>query len=179
MPARAQDKPDDADRAREKYCKSLSEADRLKLEICSTQEERDAAEARKRQEAIAEHEKPTHSRFPKWLHIDSMWMPGNFQEHTYGVIGLHITVANLDRVYFYGPPGFMLLVEDNGFSHRVRPALTWGVSLFLVNFRIPTTNHSARLFLNVSKYWTTTGLDAETSYVNGRDLAGLSFTWNR
>ena len=91
---------------------------------------------------------------------------------TYGLIGAHFTVANVGRVYFYGPPGVMLLLlpGENG-DRRWQPALTWGLSIRLIDIRFPGATHPSRLFANFAKCWT--GTDQRF----GIDMAGLSLTW--
>ena len=82
----------------------------------------------------------------------------------------HLAVANLGRVYLYGPPGVLLLLNDTPGGHEIRPALTWGVSVYLTEFRVPGVSRPAQLFVNLSKCWTRGG------YQNGLNMSGLSVT---
>lgn len=165
--------PDPGDSKQDTYCKALPEQKRRATEACKTDEERREDEYQRRVKERLEREKPTHSSFLKWLHVDGLWAPTTLGTGTFGMIGSHVTIANVGRVNFFGPPGVMLLLEDAGGSHRIRPAITWGISVYLIDFRPPGAHHMAQLFLNLAKAQTFG--DART----GMDLAGLSITWKK
>ena len=120
-----------------------------------------------------DEEKKKHSSFLKWFHIDGVWVPTESGASSYGLIGAHLAVANLGRVYFYGPPGVMLLVDHRNGGHEFHPALTWGVSVYLTDFHVPGVRRPAQLFLNLSKCWTRGG------YQTGLNMGGLSVTWKK
>lgn len=154
-------------------CASLPEKKRRATEICKTDEERREDEYQRRVAERLEKEKPTRTSFLRWLHIDGLWAPTTWGTGTIGLVGTHVTIANVGRVNFFGPPGVMLLLEDTGEGRQVRPAMTWGISVYLADFRSPGTNNTAQLFLNLAK--------AQTfgDQRSGMDLAGLSITWKK
>jgi hypothetical protein len=154
-------------------CAKLSEPKRRATQACKTEEEKREDEYQKRVAERAEKEKPTHTSFLRWLHFDGLWAPTTLGSGTFGLIGTHMTIANVGRVNFFGPPGVMLLLENSGGSRHIRPAMTWGISVYLVDFRPPGSDNTARLFLNLAK--------AQTfgDQRGGMDLAGLSVTWKK
>jgi len=149
-------------------CEKLSEKRRRQTEECKTPEEKAQDEYEALLKKRMDRERNKHSSFLKWFHIDGVWVPTESGVASYGLIGAHLAVANLGRVYFYGPPGVMLLLNDTGSGHEIRPALTWGVSVYLTEFRVPGVKRPAQLFLNLSKCWTRGG------YQNGLNMSGLS-----
>jgi hypothetical protein len=162
-----------SDQDRPVKCDSLSEKRRRQTEECKTPEEKaeDAYQALLKKRL--DEEKKKHSSFLKWFHVDGVWVPTESGASSYGLIGAHLAVANLGRVYFYGPPGVMLLVNNTKGGHEFRPALTWGVSVYLTDFHVPGVRRPAQLFLNLSKAWTRGG------YQNGLNMSGLSVTWKK
>jgi hypothetical protein len=157
----------------ERYCTSLPEQKRRTTEACKTDEERREDEYQRRLAEQLEKEKPTRTSFLKWLHFDGLWTPTTWGTGTFGLIGSHVTIANVGRVNFFGPPGVMLLLEDTGTSRSIRPAITWGVSVYLMDFRPLGTGTTAQLFLNLAQ--------AQTfgDRKSGLDLAGFSVTWKK
>lgn len=151
----------------------MPEGERRKTDACKTDEERRWDDYERRQKEAEKKERISRTSFLKWMHVDSLWVPTVLGATTYGLIGAHLAVANVGRVYFYGPPGFMLLLEDGGTSRRVRPALTWGISVHLTEFRVPGTSRDAQLFVNLARCWTVG--DAS----GGLDMGGLSVTWKK
>jgi hypothetical protein len=136
------------------------------------QKRRDAAYQRVVKQRM-EEEKPPHSLFPKWLHADGLWMPTTIGVSTYGIAGAHVVVANIDRVYFFGPPGFMLVLDDTGGQRRIRPALTWGISVLLFDLPVPGARRTAQVYFNMTKCWTS------GPYQDAVNLAGLSIAWKK
>ena len=120
-----------------------------------------------------EKEKPTHSRFPKWLHTDVLWIPSQTGVHSYGLIGAHIVVINIDRVYVFGPPGIMLVLDDIGSERRLRPAFTWGMSVLVGNLTVPGLQRTAQFYVNLTKSWTM------GNFQTGLDMVGLSVSWKK
>lgn len=159
---------------RQKYCASLSESKRRQTDICKTEEER-AEDARQQHlKEQAEKEKPTRTSFLQRMHLDGLWIPTSTGVGQYGLIGTHLDVASIGRVHLFGPPGMMMVLEraeDGGW--RVRPELTWGVSLYLSDVRFPGSKHHAQLFFNLTKAW------SATNFQTGRDMAGLSLSWKK
>jgi hypothetical protein len=158
---------------REVPCASLSESERLKTERCLTDEERIKAEQEKRQREAQQREKATHSSFLRWVHVDALWIPAASGNQTFGLVGTHLAVANVGRIYFYGPPGVILLRQPNGHGWSYRPGFSWGFSVYLTEAKVPGTTHHARLFFNLTKVWT------QGDYRTGMDMAGLSVTWKK
>ena len=91
----------------------------------------------------------------------------------YGVVGVHLAVANVGRVYFFGPPGVMLVSEPTPEGRIWRGRFTWGIGLHLFDVRAPRTTRQARIFLNFAKVW------SGTDYRTGSDMVGLSMTWKK
>jgi len=154
-------------------CALLPDDEAESREDCRADAKRREEEQRRREQAAAEKERPRRSSFLRWMHLDGMWMPTSSSgSGTYGLVGAHVTVANLGRVNFFGPPGVMLLMwpGEHG-DRRFQPALTWGFSIRLIDFRFPGATDNARLFANLAKCWT--GTDSRL----GLDMAGLSLTW--
>jgi len=176
-PVRAQDdpanEPDGLPLEREKLCASLTEEKRRQTEKCKTEEERREDEYQRREKERAEKEKPTHSSFLRWLNIDGLWVPTQLGGTTYGLIGAHLVVANLNRLYFFGPPGVLLILENGSGGRDLHPALTWGFGIHLTDFNMPASRRTVQLYLNLTKCWTV------GSYQNGLDMAGLSISWKK
>jgi hypothetical protein len=59
-----------------------------------------------------------------------------------------------------------------GSGRTIEPALTWGISVYLTDFRTPGLRTS-QLYLNVTKAWTM------GDFHSGFDMAGLSVTWKK
>src|SRR5262245_5437562 len=153
-------------------CASLPEEKRRKTEECKTEEERRDDAQQKRREEAAEKEKPKHSSFWRWVHVDGLSLPTASGVGAYGLVGTHVSVANIGRVYFYGPPGVMLLLEDAGDSRRLAPAISWGFDIYLSDFRFPGTERTAQLYVNLTKCWI-------AGYEGGVDMFGLSVSWKK
>jgi len=167
------DEPTAAQRARIERCEKLPEEERRRTVECQTDaEQREDAYKKRLAEQLAK-ERDSRTSFLKWIHVDGLWVPTELGASTYGIIGTHIIVAEIGRLALYGPPGVMLLASREGDTWRMRPAFTWGVSVYLTDFRWPGSREEARLFLNVGKVWTT------GDYRTGMDMAGLSVTWKR
>jgi hypothetical protein len=162
-----------AERKREKRCASMPEEKRRQTDACKTDGERREDAYRKRIKEREEKEKAVHSSFLKWIHADGLWVPTESGGTTYGLVGMHVAVANIGRVYLYGPPGVMLLLEDTGRGRRATPAFTWGVSVYLIDFRVPGMSHTSQLFLDLAKCWTTG--DRRTAM----NMGGFSVTWKK
>jgi hypothetical protein len=154
-------------------CATLSEAERRKTEACKTAEEQAEDEYLQRQKEAEAREARRNTSFWKWMHVDGMWVSTAMGSTTFGVIGAHLAVANIGRIYLYGPPGVMLLLEPTGEGRRITPAWTYGVSILVTEFRMPGTDRTTQLFVNIAKTWTV------GDHRNGMDMGGLSFTWKK
>ena len=153
-------------------CAKLPEEKRRATDECKSEAERRRDDYERRMKQAEEKERPERTSFLKWLHIDGLWTTTSLGERTYGLIGAHLAVVKIKRLYLYGPPGVMLLV-NNPDGQRIRPALTWGFSIQLVPIRLPGTTREMELYLNLAKCWTS------TSSQGGLDMAGLSVTWKK
>jgi len=176
--ALAQEEPptpelDKIERARAKYCASLPEEKRRKTEDCKTEEEKREDAYQKVVQERLEKEKPSHTSFLRWLHLDALWMPTTFDGSMVGLIGSHMTVANIDRLNFFGPPGVLLLMQNVGGEKKIIPALTWGFSVYLTDLKMPGEHRKAQMYLNLTKVWETGNQN------NGMDMAGISMTWKK
>ena len=164
---------DKIERARVKYCASLGEEKRRKTDACKTEEEKREDAYQKVVQERLEREKPSHTSFLRWLHLDALWMPTTFDGSMVGLVGSHMTVANIDRLNFFGPPGVILLMQNVGGEKKIIPALTWGFSVYLADIKMPGDQRKAQVYLNLTKVW-------ETGNQNtGMDMAGISFTWKK
>jgi hypothetical protein len=171
--AQDRDAPPQGAREREAYCRALAESKRRQTEVCKTDEERRVDARQKRLDEQAEKEKPTHTSFLRKLHLDGLLIPTSMGTGQYGIIGTHLDVASIGRLHFFGPPGMMLVVQHTDDGWRIKPSLTWGVSVYLAEVRIPGARQNSQLFFNVTKSWSGGSFDA------GRDMAGLSLTWKK
>jgi hypothetical protein len=114
-----------------------------------------------------------YAKFLKWVKVDAAWMPGQLDAGFYGIIGMHVAVAKVGRLYIFGPPGVMLVVQDTAEGRMLRPGFTWGFSYALTEVRIPSTRRNAQLYLTLGRCWVT------GSYSNGLNMVGLSVTWKK
>jgi hypothetical protein len=126
-----------------------------------------------REARAPQRETSPRSLFRKWVHLDVMWIPPSNNVDAFGIIGTHLAIANIGRLYIYGPPGVMLIRQRNGGEWMLRPAFTWGFSFYLTEFSIPGWEQEAQLFANVTKVWT------EGDQRNGIDMVGLSLTFKK
>jgi len=163
----------DLQRQRTVYCASLTESVRRQTDICKTDEEIAEDEYQARLKAREAQEKSKHTSFLRWIHADGLWIPTDSGNPTYGLVGAHLAIANLGRIYFYGPPGVMVLRQRAHDGWMLRPGLTWGLGFYLVDFRVPGTTHTAQLFVNVTKVWT------QGDVRTGMNMAGLSVAWKK
>jgi hypothetical protein len=112
-----------------------------------------------------------HSSFLKWVHFDVLWLPTSTDNDALGIIGTHLAVAQLGRIWI-GPPGVLLVRVPTERGRTLRPAFTWGFSVHIADVQMPRSRHTARLFLNLAKV-TTHGED----FNSGMDMGGLSVSW--
>jgi hypothetical protein len=168
----AQTRDDDDDKKLPEKCAKLTEEKRRATDECKTASERRQDDYERRMKEAEEEERPERTSFLKWLHIDGLWTTTSLGSRTYGLVGAHLAVVKIKRLYLFGPPGVMLLMNNND-SQRVRPALTWGLSIQLVPISLPGTSREFELYLNLVKCWTSGSSQA------GMDMAGLSITWKK
>jgi hypothetical protein len=154
-------------------CASLEEPERRRTERCKTDEEQRADDLERRRKERAERERPSRTSLLRWLHTDAMWTQSSTGGSMYGVVGVHLVVANVGRLHFFGPPGVMLVTEPSSGGRMWRGKLTWGIGIHLVDFRPPGTHREARLFVNLAKAW------SGSNFQTGSDMVGLSVTWKK
>ena len=133
----------------------------------------------KRERERLEKEEPSRSSFFDRVHLDVLGAPPQIGRgsNVVGLVGAHLTIAEFGRIHLFGPPGVMVAVQasDNGRSSRWRPmtALTWGISVRLIDFQVRGASRRTVMFLNLTKLWTW------GDFSRGTDFAGLSFAWKR
>jgi hypothetical protein len=103
------------------------------------------------------------------------WTSTSTDYRLYGLVGSHISLVDVGRVQFFGPPGVILLsVPDASGGRAIRVGYTWGMSVRLKDLRLlsPTTN--VTLFLTVTKVWVTGNSAYDRLTPGGYDIAGFS-----
>ena len=111
------------------------------------------------------------------MHLDGLWSTTSSDVRYYGLIGTHISLVDIGRIQFFGPPGVILLSVPDGYGSRtLRPGYTWGMSVRLTDFHFPGSGlgKNATLFLNVTKCWTVGQSSLAGPNVSGFDIAGFS-----
>jgi hypothetical protein len=153
----------------------LGEACRL---LAGLSEDPAAAElVQQTQAAQADRERPTKGTFFSRIHLDGLWSTTSSDVRYYGLIGTHISLVDIGRVQFFGPPGVILLSIPDGYGSRtLRPGYTWGMSVRLTDFHFPGSGigKNATLFLNVTKCWTVGQTSIAEPSLSGFDIAGFS-----
>ena len=109
------------------------------------------------------------------VHLDGAWTTTSTDYRMYGLVGSHISLVDVGRIQFFGPPGIILLsMPDGRGSHQLRPGYTWGVSVRLVDMRLVSPTKNMTLFLTVAKVWVTGGNAYDRLAPGGYDIAGFS-----
>jgi hypothetical protein len=126
-----------------------------------------------------QNEQDPHASFWKHVHLDAGWTSLDYRMHTYGLVGVHVTLPELaKRVQIFLPPGFLLLaVPDGRGGTSLQPAATIGVSVKMFAFEFPQGKNGTAYF-NLAKAYLIDG----ASGIGGSaavDLLGLSFAWSR
>jgi hypothetical protein len=123
-----------------------------------------------------QNEQDPHSSFWKHLHLDAGWTSLDYRLHTYGVVGMHITLPEIaKRVQIFLPPGFLLLSMPDGIGGReFQPAATIGVSIKMFPFEFPQGKAGMAYFTLAKAYLISRSSMASNPSV---DLVGLSFSW--
>lgn len=116
------------------------------------------------------------------LHVDGLWAQPEVGSgpRVYGLIGSHISLVDMGRWQFYGPPGIILVAVPTASGRQLRIGYTWGMSYRVHDFRFPWSHgkeQNASLFISVTKCW----LNAQIGGMNvgGMDLAGFSISPKR
>ncbi len=122
----------------------------------------------------ADHEKLIKGSFLSRVHLDGLWSTTSSDVRFYGLVGSHISLVDVGRVQFFGPPGVLLLSVPNGKGSReIRVGYTWGMSVRLADVSLFGAHKNATLFLSVAKCWTM-GSNLDRLGTGGFDIAGLS-----
>jgi hypothetical protein len=124
--------------------------------------------------ARANKERLIKGSFLSRVHLDGLWSTTSSDVRFYGLVGSHISLVDVGRVQFFGPPGVLLLsVPDGNGSRQIRVGYTWGMSVRLADVRLFGSRKNATLFLSVTKCWTV-GSNLDRFGSGGFDIAGLS-----
>jgi hypothetical protein len=113
--------------------------------------------------------------FWTWLwrstHIDVGWTPLDPRQRTLGLVGVHLSLAQIDeRLYVFGPGA--LLTMHRG---QLKVGTTWGVSYRLTHFRFFSTGPSFDLFVNAANLRLDRSQIESVSQGRGSGVIGLSF----
>lgn len=143
-----------------------------------------AAELRRRIEAKrADSERPVKGSFFSRVHLDGLWSTTSSDVRYYGLIGTHISLVDVGRIQFFGPPGVILLsLPDPAGGRTLRPGYTWGMSVRLGDFHLPGSAGSGKnvtLFLNLTKCWVFGTETLPGVNMSGFDIAGFSIAPRR
>jgi hypothetical protein len=123
----------------------------------------------------ADAEKSAHNTFLTRVHLDGLWTSTASDLRIYGLVGSHISLVDVGRVQFFGPPGIILLsVPDETGVRRLRAGYTWGLSVRLTDVRLFAASKNMTLFLTISKVWVTGGSPFDRLQPGGFDIAGFS-----
>jgi hypothetical protein len=125
-----------------------------------------------------QNEQDPHSSFWKHVHLDAAWSSLDYRMHTYGLVGVHVTLPEIaKRIQVFLPPGFLLLsIPDGHGGRQVQPAATVGVSIKLFDFEFPQ-DKAGTVYFNLAKAYV---LNHQASMGDAAvDLMGLSFSWGR
>ena len=110
------------------------------------------------------------------LHYDGLSTNGQRGPRAYGLVGTHLTLAQMGRWYFWGPPGVLVLKQPDG---RTVVRITLGVDFRIGDLPI---GHGRRLpiFVSVAKAMNQQEMRALQRNINsGTDMVGLSITLRR
>jgi len=129
--------------------------------------------------ARADAEKIVKNSFLTRVHIDGLWTTTSTDYRMYGIVGSHISLVDVGRVQFFGPPGVILLsVPDGSGSREIKAGYTWGFSVRLGDVRLFAQSKNLTLFLTMTKVWVTAGTFGELGS-GGFDIAGFSLAPRR
>ena len=122
----------------------------------------------------ADRETLTKNTFLSRVHLDGLWTTTSTDARFYGLVGSHISLVDVGRVQFFGPPGVIVLSIPDGFgSRQIRMGYTWGMSVRLMDVRLFAPTKNLTLFLSMTKVWIVGGR-YDSLQAGGFDLAGFS-----
>jgi hypothetical protein len=120
-------------------------------------------------------EKIVKDTFLTRVHLDGLWTSTSTDYRLYGLVGSHISLVDVGRIQFFGPPGVILLsVPDGHGSREMRVGYTWGISVRLNDMRLFSPTKNVTLFLTVTKVWVTGANAYDRLAPGGYDIAGFS-----
>ena len=129
--------------------------------------------------ARADREKIVKNTFLSRIHLDGLWTTTSTDARFYGLVGSHISLVDVGRVQFFGPPGVIVLsIPDGHGSRQIRMGYTWGMSVRLVDVRLFAPSKNLTLFLSMTKVWIVGGT-YDRLQAGGFDLAGFSLAPRR
>lgn len=134
----------------------------------SAEEVRAATAARRSSE-----ETPVKGSFLTRVHIDGLWTTTSTDVRLYGLVGSHISLVDIGRVQFFGPPGVIVLSVPSPRGREIRAGYDWGMSVRLRDIRLFSPTKNMTLFLTMSKVWLTGGT-YDGLMAGGFDIAGFS-----
>jgi len=124
--------------------------------------------------ARREAEKVVKNTFLTRVHIDGLWTTTSTDVRMYGLVGSHISLVDVGRVQFFGPPGVIVLsVPTSSGTRELRAGYTWGISIRLADVRLFAPSKNLTLFLTVTKVWVMGGPIGRLA-PGGVDIAGFS-----
>jgi hypothetical protein len=118
-------------------------------------------------------EKIVKDSFLTRVHIDGLWTTTSTDVRMYGLVGSHISLVDIGRVQFFGPPGVIVLSVPGPRGREIRAGYTWGMSVRLRDIRLFSPTKNMTLFLTMSKVWLTGGTYDKLA-PGGFDIAGFS-----
>jgi hypothetical protein len=119
-------------------------------------------------------EKVVKDSFMTRVHLDGLWTTTSTDVRMYGLVGSHISLVDVGRVQFFGPPGVIVLsVPTSRGTRELRAGYTWGISVRLTDVRLFAPSKNLTLFLTVTKVWVMGG-PVDRLAPGGFDIAGFS-----
>jgi len=114
----------------------------------------------------------------KNVHFDGPWTNGSSGPRVYGLLGTHLTLARAGRIYFWGPPGVLLLRHPTG---EVQVRMTWGIDIFVGDVPVPFgAGFKVPIYFSIAKAFGKNEQQAIERGVNaGLDMLGFSVTLKR
>ena len=148
--------------------------------LASLSVDQQAEAIRQQTQAVrADKEKVVKTSFLSRLHLDGLWSTTSSDIRYYGLVGSHISLVDVGRVQFFGPPGILLLrMPDENGTHQIRVGYTWGMSVRLTDLRVLAGHKNMTLFLSITKCWTV-GSSTDRLRPGGFDIAGFSLAPKR
>src|SRR5262245_57749325 len=129
--------------------------------------------------ARADHEKVVKNSFLTRVHIDGLWTTTSTDYRMYGIVGSHISLVDVGRVQFFGPPGVILLsVPDGSGSREIKAGYTVGFRVRAGAARLCPHSKTHTRVLAMTKVWVTAGTFGELGS-GGFDIAGFSLAPRR